>query len=99
MLRAVSVYRHAVATAPAGPWCMMSLRSTTTAAFPEILKGRLPHSWSFEACSAFTRVTACLLAESPEATHRIEGDDFVTSIAAPIATRLERQLPGGNLTR
>src|SRR5271155_4043009 len=41
----------------------------------------------FEACSAFTRVTACLLAESPTATLSIEGfGDFVTSTAAPIAT-------------
>src|SRR4051794_36373231 len=46
-----------------------------------------PASWSFEACSAFTHVTACLLAESPEATRCVEGsDDFVTSIAAPTAT-------------
>ncbi|MFH0981249.1 MAG: hypothetical protein V2A79_06905, partial [Planctomycetota bacterium] len=41
----------------------------------------------FEACSAFTRVTACMLAESSKTTLSIEGsDDFVTSIAAPIAT-------------
>ena len=59
----------------------------TTAAFPEIMTGRLPHLWSFEACSAFTHVTACLLAKSPEATLSVEGfDDFVTSIVAPTAT-------------
>src|SRR5215831_6894393 len=41
----------------------------------------------FEACSAFTHVTACLLAKSPEATLCIEGfGSFVTSTAAPIAT-------------
>src|SRR5262249_8148512 len=41
----------------------------------------------FEACSAFTHVTACLLAESPEATLSIEGSgSFVASTAAPIAT-------------
>lgn len=35
----------------------------------------------------FTRVMACLLAESPEATLCIEGfGSFVTSTAAPIAT-------------
>jgi len=41
----------------------------------------------FEACSAFTRVTACLLAESPKATLSIGGfGSIVTSTAAPIAT-------------
>ncbi len=41
----------------------------------------------FEAYSAFTHVTACLFAESPEATLCTRGfDGFVTSTAAPIAT-------------
>ena len=41
----------------------------------------------FEACSAFTHVTACLLAKSPEATLSTRGSgSFVTSTAAPIAT-------------
>ena len=41
----------------------------------------------FEACSAFTRVTACTLARSPEVIRCIEGFSyFVTSITAPIAT-------------
>src|SRR5207249_5436873 len=41
----------------------------------------------FEACSAFTHVTACLLAESPDATLCIEGfGSLVTSAAASIAT-------------
>jgi hypothetical protein len=45
------------------------------------------HIARFEACSAFTRVTACLLAGSPKATLCIEGfGGFVTSTAAPIAT-------------
>ena len=45
------------------------------------------HIPRFEACSAFTHVTACLLAESPKATLSIEGfDRFVASPAAPIAT-------------
>jgi hypothetical protein len=38
---------------------------STTAAFPKCPLGRLPHLNLFEACSAFTRVMACLLAESP----------------------------------
>jgi hypothetical protein len=45
------------------------------------------HITCFEACSAFTHVTACLLAESPKRPFCTEGfSDFVTSIAAPIAT-------------
>ena len=41
----------------------------------------------FEACSTFTHVAACLLAESPKAARLSEGfDGFVTSTTAPIAT-------------
>ena len=41
----------------------------------------------FEDCSAFTRVTACTLAESPNVIRYIEGFSyFVTSITAPIAS-------------
>jgi len=54
------------------------------------------HVKCFEACSAFTCVTACLLAESPRAILSIEGfDGFVTSTAAPITTGWSDQLPGG----
>src|SRR5437867_12660635 len=41
----------------------------------------------FEACSAFTRVTACTLALSPLRDTHSEGFSyFVTSIAAPVAS-------------
>ena len=41
----------------------------------------------FEACSAFTLVTACTLAESPKVIRYIEGfSHFVTSMTAPIAS-------------
>src|SRR5207302_10681643 len=41
----------------------------------------------FEACSAFTRVTACTLALSPIRGTLIEGfSHFVTSMTAPIAS-------------
>ena len=54
---------------------------------PHIVAGSAPASCLFEACSAFTQVTACLLAESPTRPFFTEGfGDFVTSIAAPIAT-------------
>src|SRR6202140_5493232 len=41
----------------------------------------------FEACTAFTRVTACTLALSPSRDTLTEGfSHFVTSIAAPVAS-------------
>ncbi len=65
------------------------------AAFPA-WTGSAPASIRFEACSAFTHVTACLLAESPKRPSSIEGfDGFVTSTTAPIATGWSDQLPGG----
>ena len=49
----------------------------------------------YEACSAFTHVTACTLAESPKATLYTEGFvDFVASIDAPIATGWSEPVPG-----
>src|ERR1022692_4651628 len=50
---------------------------------------------SFEACSAFTRVTTCSLAESPYATLSTGGfSGFVASTAAPIATGWSDPVPG-----
>src|SRR5207244_592695 len=41
----------------------------------------------FEACSAFTRVTACTLVKSPFVTRCIEGfSHFVTSMTSPITS-------------
>src|ERR1017187_5374312 len=49
---------------------------------------------SFEACSAFTRVTTCRLAKSPYATLYTGGSDgFVVSTAAPIATGWNDPVP------
>ena len=52
----------------------------------------------FEACSAFTRVPACVLARSPEVTLSEGFDRFVTSTTAPVATDWSDQLSGGNST-
>src|ERR1017187_5090579 len=50
---------------------------------------------SFEACSAFTRVTTCRLAESPYAPLSTGGfSGFVASTAAPIATGWSDPVPG-----
>src|SRR5438034_7302781 len=46
-------------------WDQVAPLEPATAAFPVKRTGRLPHPLVFEACSAFTHVTACLLAESP----------------------------------
>src|SRR5215470_11645599 len=52
----------------------------------------------YEACSAFTRVTACTLALSPIRDTHSEGFSyFVTSIAAPVASGWSG-LPGGPYT-
>ena len=49
----------------------------------------------FEACSAFTHVTACTLAESLSRLSSIEGfSGFVTSATAPIATGWNEPVPG-----
>ena len=54
----------------------------------------------FEACSAFTRVAARNVAESPEATRcRSASVEVVTSFNRSDRYRLERQLPGGTRTR
>jgi hypothetical protein len=50
---------------------------------------------SFEACSAFTRVTTCRLTESPYATLYTGGSGgFVASTAAPIAPGWSDPVPG-----
>src|SRR6266566_799438 len=52
----------------------------------------------FEACSAFTRVTACTLALSPICDTHSEGfSHFVTSMTAPVASGWS-VLPGGTYT-
>ncbi|MCY4587802.1 MAG: hypothetical protein OXB98_17330, partial [Bryobacterales bacterium] len=55
----------------------------------------------FEACAAFTRVAARVVAEPPWAAlcRRSASTDVVASIARSDCYRLERQLPGGIRTR
>src|SRR5271167_1915612 len=54
------------------------------------------HVDCFEACSAFTRVTACTLAESPDATllHRSVSARVVASSPRSDCFRLERPVAG-----
>jgi hypothetical protein len=54
----------------------------------------------FEACSAFTHVTACTLAGSPEVTLYTGGfSGFVSSPTAPIATGRSDPVPGRDFSR
>ena len=78
---------RAVATTPGGTaGCIY--RSLPQRQRPSPLLRRVgSHITRFEACSAFTHVTAHKLAASPEATLAIEGfGNLVTSTATPIAT-------------
>jgi hypothetical protein len=76
------------------------VRSTcsSSSAFPD-LWGRVGCCVvCFEACSAFTRVTAYMLTESPRDLFTGGFNSFVTSTAAPIVTGWNHQLPGGTFT-
>jgi hypothetical protein len=56
------------------------------------------HIGLFEACSTFTRLTACRLAASPKRHICLEGSDgLVTSTAAPIATGWSDPVAGWEL--
>ena len=69
---------------------------TRSSLFPKRVDFRIT---GFEACLAFTPVTACLLAASPYATLPIRGfDGFVAPSVAPIAAGWSDQLPGGSFT-
>src|SRR5271165_88836 len=73
VLRWISMYRHAVVITPVARWVLIARGTAysnrypfipSAAAFPILMQGRR-HIGRFEACSTFTRVTACRLAESP----------------------------------
>jgi len=79
-------------------WVRLSLLPQTTAAFPEILPGRLLHL-------GLSRPARCSLAFRPACSLdrltvlSIEGfSDLVTSTAAPIASGWSDPLPGRNCT-
>ena len=99
MLRSISMYIHADATTPAGSGGCTVASSPLDGGLPRNTAGSAPAIWSFEACSAFTHVSACMFAESPKAIRFIRGfDGFVTSSSAPTATGWNDPSPGGNCT-
>jgi hypothetical protein len=66
---------------------IVSLSHPAVSAFPERVVGSACASSFFEACSAFTLVAACTLALSPIRDTHSEGfSQFVTSVAAPVAS-------------
>src|SRR3954452_10485669 len=68
-------------------WAYSSLISPSDFSLPRYGRRVGLHIVLFEACSAFTRVTACTLALSPIRDTLIEGfSHFVTSMTAPIAS-------------
>jgi hypothetical protein len=97
VLRPIPLYTHAGAIAPAGPLgAVARLAQRLRPSRSDNPVG--PRITLFEACSAFTRVPACVLARSPEVTLSKGFDSFVTSTTASAATGWSDQLPGGNCT-
>ncbi len=75
---------HAVATTPAQRLGASSARFPSHISLPGTGDPVGPRIVIFEVCSAFTHITACTLAGSPEVIRCIEGfSHFVTSMTAP----------------
>ncbi len=72
--------------------------SPSDGSLPRNTDGSALTIWCFEACSAFTHVSACLLAEPPERSVSRGLDGFVTSSAAPVATGWSGSSPDGTCT-
>lgn len=87
VLQRSSSCMHAIANTPAEPLGALFARFPKNGSLLRI-HGRIDFRITlFEACSAFTHVTACILAKSPKVTLYTRGfSRFVTSTTAPIAT-------------
>ena len=101
MLRPFPSSMRAAANTPAEPVGACVARFPTGSSLPRYQGGSASASYPFEACSAFTRVAARMVAKPPLADplRRSASDDVVTSIVRSDCYRLERQLPGGIRTR
>src|SRR5579863_4907998 len=100
------VYRHAVVITPVALWVLIAHGPaySSLALHPQRQRPSPPncrvgvHIGRFEACSTFTRVTACRLAASPQRCICLEGfDGLVTSTVAPIATGWSDPVAGWEL--
>jgi len=87
VLQRSSSCMHAIANTPAESLGALFARFPKNDSLPRIL-GRVGFRITlFEACSAFTHVTACILAKPPKVALYTRGfSRFVTSATAPIAT-------------
>ena len=101
VLRPFPSSTRAAAITPAEPAGARVARFPTAGSLPRLPGGSASASSCFEACSAFTRVAARVVAEPPKAAlgHRSASADVVTFIVRSDCFRLERQLPGGIRTR
>jgi hypothetical protein len=86
VLRSVSFYMHAVATTPTRALGLFAHLSQHLR--PSLFLSQVGSRITlFEACSAFTHVTACVFAKSPYVILSIGGfSGFIASATAPIAT-------------
>ena len=99
VLRRLSLCTHAVATTPAGPLDGVARLVQRYQPSPNYRRvGSCIRT--FEACSAFTHVTACVLAKSPEVTRFTEvlQEKSLPPSPAPTATGWSDQLPDGSFT-
>jgi len=99
VLRYISVYMHAVAPTPAGP--QDGIAHLVLQYPPSPFSRRVGSCIrTFEACSAFTQITACMLAKSSLMTRSIQvlQQNSLPPSSAPTATGWSDQLPGGTRT-
>jgi hypothetical protein len=99
VLRRLSICTHAVATTPAGP--LDGVTHLVQRWPPSPFRRRVGSCIRlFEACSAFTHVTACVLAKSPKVTRCIKvlQRKSLPSSPALTATGWSDQLPDGTCT-
>ncbi len=99
VLRWFSSCTHAVATTPTGP--LDGVARLVQQCQPSPFGRRVGSCIRlFEACSAFTHVTACVLAKSSEMTRCVEvlQQNSLPPSPAPTATGWSDQLPGGTCT-
>ena len=95
VFRSISSSRHADAITPTEPWNAVAV-SSNGHGLPLNSAGSASATCLFEACSAFTHVSACLFARSPKVTfHRVLQRTSLPPCAALIASGRATDWPGG----
>ena len=88
---------HAIAITPAGPMELVRSSLSTISGLPCVTVRSAPAITVSRACSAFTHVMACMLAESLNDPFIESSDSFVASAAVSIATGWSEPVPGREL--